>query len=102
MNHKNNPWLSLVAMLLMALIVVITCTGCAPEVEAAGGSQPRAVITEPTETAEPSQYERFEVQYAGWDWLYIDGFYVITDTETGVQYLLCETTNGVAMAKLEG
>ncbi len=64
MNYKNNPWLSLVALLLAALILVLTCTGC----------------TE-ADAAETETRGRFTVEYAG------DGCRIITDNETGVQYM---------------
>lgn len=28
MRRKNNPWVSLVALILLAVILVLTCTGC--------------------------------------------------------------------------
>lgn len=28
MNRKNNPWVSLVALMLLLTILVMTCTGC--------------------------------------------------------------------------
>ncbi len=82
MYRKNNPWLSLVALLLLALILVLTCTGCAAKAQA----------------AEP---DRFTVENAG------NGCAIITDTETGVQYLYFYHSynsykGGSGMTKLEG
>lgn len=81
MNQKYNPYVSLVALLLLALILVLTCTGCAVEAEAATLS-------------------RFAIARDE----YNDGLtaYVITDTETGVQYLFVDGTQCGAMVKLEG
>lgn len=76
MNHKNNPWVSLVALLLAVLIVVLNCTGC----------------TE-ADAAEP---ERFTVEYVG------NGCRIITDNETGVQYLSFSVGQGTGLCKLEG
>lgn len=64
MNHKNNPWVSLVALLLAAIILVLTTTGC---------TETAAAETEPA--------PRFTSEYAG------NRCTIITDTETGVQYL---------------
>lgn len=84
MNHKYNPWLSLVALLLMALILVFTCTGCTK--------------------ASAATENRFTQEYH-----YLNGYhsaYIITDTETGVQYLAYEVQSnygrGVGLCKLEG
>lgn len=82
MRFKHNPWLSMVALLLLAAILALACTGCAHCTETA---------TEP----------RFTAKYAG-DSLGVGDFYIITDTETGAQYLLVDVTNGAGMTKLEG
>jgi hypothetical protein len=84
MQHKNNPWVSLVALLLLALILVLTCTGC---------TEASAKETEPA--------PRFTVENAG------NGCKIITDTETGVQYLyfFCSYNGykgGSGLCKLEG
>lgn len=72
MNRKFNPWVSLVALLLAAVILVLTCTGCAPAAAA---------------ETEKDQARRFVIEYNQ------DGpgrgyIRIITDTETGVQYLV--------------
>lgn len=76
MNHKYNPMLSLVALVLLALILVLSCTGCAVEAAAAE--------TEPA--------RRFTSEYTG------NYCTIITDNETGVQYL---AYNGHGLCKLE-
>lgn len=75
MNRKHNPFVSLVALLLAAVILALTCTGCAPP--AAAG-------------AEINQARRFVTEYTQGNYIRI-----ITDTETGVQYLVyTDTANG--------
>ena len=85
MQHKNNPWVSLVALLLLVLILVLTCTGCRIEAEA----------------AETKPAPRFTVENAG------NGCKIITDTVTGVQYLYYRHRynryqSGSGLCKLEG
>jgi hypothetical protein len=74
--RKHNPWLSLVALLLLALILVLACTGCRVEAEAA-------------ETGPASRYT-YEVEHNGFG----PSFYTITDTQTGNQYLFVRYGNG--------
>lgn len=87
MNRKCNPYVSLAALLLLALILVLTCTGCISRAEAA--------------ETKPAKRYTYEVQNAGFG---LD-FYTITDTQTGNQYLFVYTgtTNGKAggLTKLE-
>jgi hypothetical protein len=84
MQHKNNHWVSLVALLLLALILVLTCTGCT---EASAATEPRFT----------KEYHHI----SGHDYAY-----VITDNETGVQYLAYAIESnygrGVGLCKLEG
>lgn len=83
MRRKHNPYLAMAALLLLSLIVTWICDGCAIETAAAR--------SEPT--------PRFAVEYEG------NQCSIITDNETGVQYLLYrETTNygkGIGLCKLE-
>jgi hypothetical protein len=80
MNRKYNPYVSLVALLLAAVILVLTCTGCV--VRASWGN------TEDGTTA------RFTVEYAGAE------IRIITDNETGVQYLAYVHANGAGLTEL--
>lgn len=80
MNMKRNPWLSLVALLLLALILVLTCTGCAVEAAAA-------------EKTSRFTSEKFYGHYV--DYL------IITDNETGVQYLFIDGYNSGGLCVLQ-
>ena len=82
MRIKNNPWVSIVALVLLAAILVLVCTGCAAE-------------------AEEDARSRFTVEFAR-NFNGTDQLYIITDTETGVQYLLADVYNGAGLTKLEG
>lgn len=81
MNLKYNPWLSLVALLLLALILTLTCTGCT--VRASWGDAE-------TETA-----PRFTRERAS------DNCTIITDTQTGVQYLYYHAGYGGGLCVLQ-
>lgn len=83
MRRKHNPLVALLALLLLALIVSWICGGCAVRTEAA---------TEKTA-------DRFTTEYAG------NGCTIITDNETGVQYLYYRngagSSGGSGLTKLE-
>lgn len=91
MYRKNNPWVSLVALLLGALILVLTCTGCDIQV---GASE-----TETLAETEPEPSDRFSVttneNHKG------VRICVITDTLTGKEYIVLYT-GYAGVAKLEG
>lgn len=77
MNRKHNPIISLVAMILLAIVLLLSCNGCETDTaEAAGNENPARFKVERAETDGP-----------GW-------CHIITDTETGVQYLYFRTGNG--------
>lgn len=84
MKQKYNPYVSLVALLLLALILVLTCTGC---IEASAATENRFT----------KEYHYVSSRHSA---------YIITDTETGVQYLAYEIESpygkGVGLCKLEG
>lgn len=82
MNRKGNPWVSLAALTLLAIILVTVCSGC-----------------KPVEASEVTYYNRFEVSH----WEMIDSriIRIIEDTETGVQYLLIGTSQGVGLTVLQ-
>lgn len=85
MNRKHNPIVALVALILMILLV-LSCTGCE---EAAAAKETTA--------------ERFTIEHEimhnknGPDEI----CHIITDTETGVQYLFYKDTNAGGLTKLE-
>ena len=73
MNRKHNPMVALVALLLLVLLLLL-----------AGCSAPAAAA--PEEPEEPESSPRFiEEQHRGDN--SFDYISIITDTETGVQYL---------------
>ena len=77
MNRKNNPFVSLVALLLLAMIVIFTCVGCR--------SQEYATETAPRFTKERES----------------DCCTIITDTQTGVQYLYYHAGYGGGLCVLQ-
>ena len=87
MNRKHNPWVALVALILLATFLVMTYTGCS--------ASPAEAEAEP-----PARFTCEQVGEAkGVD------LYLITDTETGAQYLLAENYGhgyGIGLTKLEG
>jgi hypothetical protein len=86
MRRKHNPYLALATLLLLALIVTWICGGCSKE-----------ICPAPYYMIEPG---RFTLEES-----FRSGPYrgcVLTDTETGVQYLFIRNGGGIAMTKLEG
>ena len=79
MNRKNNPLVSLVALLLLALILVLTCSGCR-----------KAEATHQRFTVEENIYEMLTEKRA----------YIITDTDTGHQYLLFRYGDASGMVEM--
>lgn len=77
MRQKYNPWVSLVALLLLAIILVFTCTGCTGQAVAADNAP------------------RFSYEKVG------AGYRIITDNETGNQYLYYFAGYGGGLTKLE-
>lgn len=82
MRFKYNPWVSMVALLLLATILVLICTGCTADKEKADASG------------------RFTIELAR-KLNTSNQLYIITDNETGVQYLLADLYNGGGLTKLE-
>jgi hypothetical protein len=83
MRRKHNPLVALLALLLLAIVLTFVLDGCAVETEAARNETP----------------PRFTMEGAG-----IDCF-IITDHETGVQYLMYRDGTldgrGIGLCKLE-
>lgn len=88
MRLKHNPWVSLLAALILTVMVLLYFTGCSAHAE-------------PKVVAEVKESQRFAGDYIGHD-MGIARYYTITDTKTGVQYLLVCNSYGAAMAELEG
>lgn len=81
MNRKHNPWVSLVALLLLVTLLVTVCAGCG---------------VKPAEAEEPDRFTVESVQHGqGLD------FVVITDNETGAQYLLVDMAYGTGLTALQ-
>lgn len=49
MRHKNNPWVSLLALLTLAAIVLLLCSGCDITAEA---EEPCSITSEHTEAVD--------------------------------------------------
>jgi cytochrome b len=87
MRRKHNPFVALAALVLLATILVLACTGCAAEA---------------AEAAEAKKTpDRFTVTNENGKERKIDAIYIITDTETGVQYLMADGYNGVGLTVLQ-
>lgn len=84
MKQKSNPWVALVALILMLVLVVCACTGCTCTAEAAEPESPRFIV------------EEAETKGARVDYIVI-----ITDTETGVQYMFVKDGYGGGLTVLE-
>lgn len=92
MNRKHNPFVALVGLLL-GLLLVILCAGC-------------GATTETPEPGEPTEESRrFTVEkYAPESSSIFGDIYsirVITDTETGVQYLAYIGGQGTGLTVLQ-
>lgn len=98
MRRKHNPLLSLVALLLLAAILALTCIGC-EEAKAETHTTAAEPTAEPTATPEPKAGEDFTITLKQWS-LYGD-LYIITDEVTGVRYLVITHDRGVGLTKLE-
>lgn len=82
MRRKHNPWVALVALLLLVTLLVTVCTGC-------GTTQAEA-------EEEPGRFTVDNSQRG-----YGLDLYVITDNETGAQYLFAESYRGVGLTVLQ-
>lgn len=81
MNRKHNPWVSLVALLLLVTLLVFICTGCG--------------VTQ-AEAEEPDRFTYdYQQRYFG------DRIYIIADKETGVQYLFVLSHNAGGLTVLQ-
>lgn len=81
MRRKHNPWVALVALLLLVTLLVTVCTGC-----------------NATE-AEAEETERFTIENVGG--IMCAYAYILTDNETGVQYLYVNGGEGGGLIVLQ-
>lgn len=87
MNRKHNPWVSLVALLLLVTLLVTVCVGCG------------AKEADKLQAAEAEETERFAVEV-------VDSgpgvfTYILTDKETAVQYLYAGSGYGGGLTVLQ-
>ena len=84
MKRKHNPLVALVALLLLA--VLLLCAGCSGVAAA----------------EEPESPKRFTVEhYEYYEELALHSINIITDTETGVQYMYVAGSNGGGLTVLQ-
>lgn len=85
MTRKHNPLVALAALVILATILVLTCTGCGTK--------------DPVKTYKES--DRFTVERYYYGLADMPDCYIITDTETGVQYLACHMARGMGLTVLQ-
>ena len=81
MNRKHNPWISMVALLLLVTLLVTVCTGCG------------------VKQAEAEETGRFTIENMGG--IMCAYAYILTDNETGVQYLYVNGGEGGGLIVLQ-
>lgn len=90
MRRKSNPWVALVALILL-LVLIVCCSSCESSTDAAeidtAEDAPRFIIE--------------EASVAGQSTALYSRIAIITDTETGVQYIVFKGSNGAGITKLE-
>ena len=84
MNRKHNPFVALVALILLAVVVVCICAGCTAEASAECGHRFSIKLTEIHSGPGGGMVQ------------------IITDTETGAQYMFYKFNNAGGLTKLEG
>jgi hypothetical protein len=84
MNRKHNPLVSLAALATLAAILVLICTGCTTEAAKTEKTPDRFIIETATNNGTG----------------HLDAF-IITDTETGVQYLYLKSNNSGGLTVLQ-
>lgn len=77
MNRKNNPWVSLVALILLAVILVAVCTGCNNTKTAYDGTENAPKMMTVVDST--------------------DGYAIYKHDETGVYYFCCRAAYGRAV-----
>lgn len=81
MNRKHNPWVALVALLLLTALL-LTLVGC----------------TDTTDVEEPES-PRFNIETV--QHTNVTYIHIITDTETGAQYMMAQYGQGIGLTVLE-
>lgn len=84
MNRKRNGWASLIALVVLAAMLVMVLTGCGPRSE--------------SESKTEEQY-RFSKEKVYCDTF--DAIYLITDKETGKQWVMFDGYNCGGLAAYE-
>lgn len=82
MNVKKNPWVSLAALVLLLCLLAVLGNGCTTTIEA-------------TETETP---DRFTIEDKS---IQFSEIFIITDNETGVQYLWVKRAYGAGLTMLQ-
>lgn len=85
MTRKHNPLVALAALVILATILVLACTGC----------------TEKDQLETYTQNDRFTVERYYYGDRTMPDCYIITDTETGAQYLACTWHNSAGLTVLQ-
>ena len=87
MYRKHNPWVSLLAVILLVGIIAAMMTGCTP------------TETE-YETADEAPLD-FTIERSNADVGFGAGVYIITDTKTGDRYMFVKAGYGGGLTKME-
>ena len=91
MNRKNNPWISLIALLLLTTILIYVCSGCERK-EAHGLPKAETEARFMIEHHIMIEKESGIIRYAD----------IITDKKTGEQYLFYKSGSGSGLTNMEG
>lgn len=83
MNRKHNPLVAGVALLLLAVVLLLTS------------------CSTPAKAEEPESSPRFIMERHKSDSVSIDFIFIITDTETGVRYLYVDGCNSGGLTVLQ-
>lgn len=93
MRFKHNPFVSVVALALLGAILLWFCTGCSTT----AAEEPLPAFTEATEAEKSSpRFTKENISLIGG----VGYVYVITDNETGAEYLAIANTYGMGLTKL--
>lgn len=99
MTRKHNPLVALAALILLVTILVLICTGCSSA--AAAGAAAAAAETEKDQLETYKHSDRFTVEWYYHGGRSVPDCYIITDTETGAQYLYVNSHNAAGLTVLQ-